>query len=377
MRPARAAAPARATRRVSAATCDRLDHALARAQAELDDDVGQRARDAVAAASAAARPFGADVAGARRGLVAEAPAGAAATAQPRCRPGRLRPSPRRVRRAPVQCSKLRAPWATRIARPSTTATPSSRAAATSGVGSRRVDEVDDIRTATQQIGIQAQRRERVGSRSYIRPCRRSSRSPADRPLAAARSPRRRIAAASSRARCGRAVPDGDLGARARAAPRRRRGPCPRRRARPRRAPGRVDARARRSVPGASVFSASIAPSAAKRQRVGGADLARGDGSRCRRARARRACAAPSRSRRRSPRRAAPARSPSKSSGGTGQQLVGPAAQPERGDRGALHRRRAAVADRPAEHAERRRPPRAVHGQRRRLRARRSAVARLS
>ena len=290
----------------------RLDHLLARRQAELDDDVGQRARDAVGAASAAAR----------RSARRSRPSGAFDRHRPQVGRGLShQPSPSASLHGVARGadagprSKLSAPWATRIARPSTTATPSSRAAATSGVGAWRVDEVDDMRAVTEQIGIQAQRPERVGSahmsvhadggrvHEQIRGPRARDRGDAER----GRKLRARARARGSRPRPPRPP---------RAAPRPPRGRCRRRRARPRCAPGERDAERGDQPRRVGVLGLDRAVGR-ERQRVRGADLARAARRRCRRARAPRACAGPSRSRRRSPTPGSARTVSSKSSGGTG------------------------------------------------------------
>ena len=163
---------------IASSTCSR------ERQAELDDDVGRASR---ATRSRARRRAARRWArrrlrvGGSRPAAASAPAGVPRAQPSATPPVRRAPSRRAGARRPVQRSKLSAPWATRISSPSTVGRPSSRAAATSGVGVGGVDEVDDARTATKQIGIQGQRPERVVRGSYVRPCRPWSRSRADPP----------------------------------------------------------------------------------------------------------------------------------------------------------------------------------------------------
>ena len=247
---------------------------------------------------------------------------------------------------PVQPSKLSAPCCTRISRPSITCDPRRRASCASTVPPVPVDQVDHARVFTDGIGLHGQFLERarrigepdrgavdehLGGHRRRRPPRRRARPPArGRARACGSTPRRRRPPAPAR----RPRP-----AREPPAPRIERACAGGGRRGPRAAPGRRCCRPRwrRRARSVSVLAAPIARGAAAVASSASASAASLCGI---------VTLAPAK-----PAAGQGAHGLGEELGRDRQALVAPAVEPDRAQRGVVHRRRAAVGDRPAEDAE--------------------------
>ena len=295
-RAGRRAAPARASSPRCARLVDRLLDAVGLAEAELDDDVGEQARaaaprrglrDPVPAVALLGREAdvrertaptrGAELVGGVGGAVGVGQVGhGSATA--------VRITSRSALAARSRRAKLSAPWRTSISSPPTTAHSALARCELERRAAGPVDQVHHRRVRADRIGQQGQFLEGLGRIAET-----DARAVDEQVGAAAVArPVRATSAPRLAARSRRAVPDPHVASPPRAAPRRRRArvpPAPRTSAVVRGASPSAASR-----PGASVLSAWIVAVGAERQRVRGADRARGRRWRRRRPRAPPPCA---------------------------------------------------------------------------------------